>query len=390
MKITILIANAYGMGGTIRTVFNLAGGLAERHQVEIVSLVRHTEKPFFAVPDGVELKALTWIGPYAEAHDNPSRIDEWRERRPASPVPPSEFRRNRYLNVRTERVVRKLLRRTDADVVMGTRPGINLLISRWAPRRVLTIGQVHTHLGSHAADLRTAMRKRYPRLDGLTVLTESDRDKFMDFLGPPPGWLVSMPNALPPGEYPQSSQENPIMVAAGRIAAVKQYPKLLKAFSMVASVHPEWRLRIYAGGEGQDDLRTQIADMGLSNQVTLMGRTRDLPGELSKGSLLAVSSRYEGFGMTIIEAFSVGVPVVSFDCPQGPREIIEHERNGLLVPAQEVTSLGWALLRMVENHEERQRMSEAALRSSEAYALPVITRRWEEYIEERKASKAAR
>ncbi|RNL82353.1 glycosyltransferase family 4 protein [Halostreptopolyspora alba] len=389
MKITILIANAYGMGGTIRTVFNLAGGLAERHEVEIVSLVQHTEEPFFTLPDGVRLRSLTWIGPPTEGRESPGRLERRRERRPARPVPPSEFRRNRYLNARTEREVRRLLRRTDADVVMGTRPGINLMLAKWAPRRLLTIGQVHTHLGSHGPDLRAEIRRRYPRLDGLVVLTDSDRDMFADFLRPPPGWLVTMPNALPPGHYPRSSQENPIIVAAGRIAAVKQYPKLLEAFSMVAHVHPEWRLRIYAGGEGQDDLRDQIADMGLSNQVTLMGRTRDLPGELSKGSILAVSSRYEGFGMTIIEAFSVGVPVVSFDCPQGPREIIEHERNGLLVPAQEVTSLGWALLRMVENHDERLRMSDAAIRASETYALPVITRRWEEYIEERRASKTA-
>ncbi len=389
MKITILIANAYGMGGTIRTVFNLAGGLAERHEVKVVSLVRHVEKPFFPVPEGVELEALTATGSYAKKHHSPGRVDQWREGRAARTVPASEFRQNRYLNARAEREVRRLLRRTDADVVMGTRPGINLLLARWAPRRLLTIGQVHTHLGSHRADLRAAIRRRYPRLDGLVVLTESDRELFREFLDPPPGWLATMPNALPPGEYPQSSQENPIIVGAGRIAAVKQYPKLLEAFSMVASVHPEWRLRIYAGGEGQDELRAQIADMGLSNQVTLMGRTKDLPGELSKGSILAVSSRYEGFGMTIIEAFSVGVPVVSFDCPQGPREIIEHERNGLLVPEQEVTSLGWALLRMVENYEERLGMADAALGSSEAYSLPVITRRWEEYIEERQASKAA-
>ncbi|WP_449353798.1 glycosyltransferase [Allosalinactinospora lopnorensis] len=296
MKISILIANAYGMGGTIRTVFNLAGGLAERHEVEIVSLVQHAEEPFFTLPDDVTLKALLPIGRMAEGREPPGWLDQWRERRTPWTVPESELRSNKFITARTEREMRDYLRRTDADVVMGTRPGINLLLAKWAPSRLLTIGQEHTHLGNHEPDLRAAIRRRYPRLDGMAVLTEADRQRYLDFLRPPPGWLATIPNALPPGDYPRSSQENPIIAAAGRIAPVKQYPKLLKAFSMVARVHPDWRLRIYAGGRGQDNLRARIARMGLGNQVTLMGRTRDLPGELAKASLLAVSSSTRGSG----------------------------------------------------------------------------------------------
>ncbi|MFC4562006.1 glycosyltransferase family 4 protein [Nocardiopsis mangrovi] len=387
MKIAILIANAYGMGGTIRTVFNLAGGLAARHEVEVVSLAQHREEPFFPPPAGVRLVPLV---PTSAADPEPEAsgaLERWRRRRRAEAVPESEARRNPIYDDHRLRAVRDYLRATDADVVMGTRPGINLLIARWAPRRLLRIGQEHIHLDDHAADLRAAIRTAYRRLDGLVVLTETDRAAYAEFLGGSGDRLRAMPNSLPSGAYPRSTQDNPIIVAAGRMSPVKQYPKLLDAFAVVAERHPEWRLRIYGGGKKDEKLREKITAMGLSNQVALMGRTKDLTGEIAKASLLAVSSRIEGFGMTIIEGFSVGVPAVSFDCPHGPREIIDDGRNGLLVPHQDVGALGAGLLRLVEDRDERLRMAEAALESAADYDVTAISRRWEAFLEERVAAK---
>ncbi|ASU85500.1 glycosyltransferase family 4 protein [Nocardiopsis gilva YIM 90087] len=391
MKISFLIANAYGMGGTIRTVFNTAGGLAARHEVEIASLARHQEKPFFPVPEGVRLVPLAPIGTQVGGRHHTTRglRNRWHTKRLGAAVPPTEIKQNGAFTGVAAQGLRKYLRQTDADVVVGTRPGINLLIARWAPERLLRIGQEHVNLAEHKADVRGSIGVDYPRLDGLTVLTQADRSAYLDFLSSNPEWLRVMPNALPAGEYPRSTQENPIIVAAGRMTPIKQYPKLLEAFAMVAEKHPDWRLRIYGGGSKDGKLRTKIVDMGLSNQVSLMGRTKDLTGELAKASLLAVSSRVEGFGMTIIEGFSVGVPTVSFDCPYGPREIIDHERNGLLVPAQDVEALGAGLLRLVEDRDERLRMGEEAARSAADYDISVITDQWEEFLAERRRAKAA-
>ncbi|MFC3994872.1 glycosyltransferase family 4 protein [Nocardiopsis sediminis] len=387
MKIAILIANAYGMGGTIRTVFNLAGGLAARHEVEVVSLDQHREAPFFPPPPGVRLVPLVPKDEPDPAPEAAGRLERRRRQRRAAVVPGSEARRNPVYDDHRLRAVRDYLRRSDADVVMGTRPGINLLIARWAPSRMLRIGQEHIHLEGHAADVRAAIRTAYPRLDGVVVLTEADRAAYAGFLGMSGGRLRAMPNSLPSGAYPRSTQDNPIIVAAGRMSPIKQYPKLLDAFALVVERHPEWRLRIYGGGKKDERLREKITGMGLSNQVALMGRTKDLTGELAKASLLAVSSRTEGFGMTIIEGFSVGVPAVSFDCPHGPREIIDHGRNGLLVPHQDVAALGAGLLRLVEDRDERLRMAEAAVASAADYDVTAITRRWEELLEERTAAK---
>ncbi|GAA3760114.1 glycosyltransferase involved in cell wall biosynthesis [Spinactinospora alkalitolerans] len=388
MKIALLLANAYGMGGTIRTVFNLAGGLAERHEVEIISLINHREKPFFTVPEGVAVRALAPSREWTQRPKQPM-VARWREKRACGTVPKSEQERNGAFNSRTEYELRRYLRGTDADVVVGTRPGVNMLLARWAPPGLLTIGQEHVNLDNHQHDVRDAIRRYYPRLNGLTVLTEADKRAYEEYLPGRPDWITTMPNGLPPGDYPRSTLENPIIATAGRLTPIKQYPKLLEAFAVVAEAHPEWRLRIYGGGGNEGALKAKIAELGLHNQVAIMGRTKDLTGELAKASILAVSSRTEGFGMTIIEGFSVGVPAVSFDCPHGPREIITSERDGLLVPHQDVGALASGLLRLVEDPEERRRMGEEAVRTARRYDLPLITERWEKFINERLAVKTA-
>ncbi|MDA8371357.1 MAG: glycosyltransferase [Nocardiopsaceae bacterium] len=388
MRIMIVIANAYGMGGTIRTVFNLAEGLAARHQVEIVSLAQHRRTPFFTPPKDVTLTSLSPMDAEETGPPKRSLLDRWRERRYGGVIPLTEARRSHAVYAGEKvHALRVHLETSDADVVMGTRPGINLLVARWAPTRMLRIGQEHVHLDNHAPDVRSAIRRHYHGLDGLSVLTHADKRAYQDFLEIPPGWLATMPNALPSGNYPRSTQDNPIIAAAGRMAPTKQYPKLLEAFRAVAAAHPQWRLRIYGGGKRDEALREKITEAGLSNQVALMGRAKDLTGELAKASILAVSSRTEGFGMTIIEGFSVGVPVVSFDCPRGPREIIDHERNGLLVPHQDVDALAAGLLRLAEDRDERLRMAEEAAASAADYDISVITRRWEEFLEERRTAK---
>ncbi|GHD20254.1 glycosyltransferase family 4 protein [Nocardiopsis kunsanensis] len=381
MKIAFVIANGYTMGGTVRTVYNLAEGLARSHDVEIVSLSRKRKNPFFRLPEGVRLVPLSDSRAEAEASDGPGGPARfWWSRKAEQIIPEAERTRNQNYSPEAVAALRRYLRTTDADVVMGTRPGINLLIASWAPARLRTVGQEHLNLNEHKPEVVEAIARLYPRLDGVSVLTETDRQAYAERTRVPEKRLVVMPNPLDSEQRPRSTLSAPVIAAAGRLSPVKQYPKLLQAFSHVAEKHPQWRLRIYGSGDHEKKIRRTAAELGLEDSVELMGQTKDVLGALSEASVLAISSRVEGFGMTIVEAFSVGVPVVSFDCPHGPREIIEDGHDGLLVPAQDVDSLGKALLSLVENGQERERLGENALASSARYGLEDITRRWEDFL----------
>jgi glycosyltransferase involved in cell wall biosynthesis len=162
----------------------------------------------------------------------------------------------------------------------------------------------------------------------------------------------------------------------------KGFDRLVNAWKTVAQAHPDWILRIYGAGteERRDRLQARIDDAGLANKVFLMGSTANVGVELSKASIYAVSSRYEGFGMTILEAMSKGLAIVSFDCPNGPREIITHGQDGLLIKSKKAAALGQGICRLIEDEDLRRTLGRNALHTATRYGLDTVGAQWDELL----------
>ncbi|MGW8973780.1 glycosyltransferase family 4 protein [Streptomyces platensis] len=383
MKITLLLHNAYAIGGTVRTTLNLAAALADRHDVEIVSMLRHREVPRFTVDPRVRLIPLVDTRVGSEDMANPLFGE------PAQDFPLAEKRHHQYSRLVDVRAA-ELLRTTDADVLIGTRPGINVYLARFGPRRALRIAQEHLRHDAHSKRLRAELARHYRTLDAVVTTTEADAAVYRARMPLPGVRVLAVPNIVPAPAGPPSEGTSKVIAAAGRLVRGKRFDLLIEAFSGVAAKHPDWRLRIHGGGAERAQLQGLIDGLGLDGQAELTGPRSPIEAEFAKASIVASASDAESFGMTLVEAMRCGVPVVSTDCPLGPAEIIQDGTNGLLVPRGDGPALTDALLTLIEDPERRRTMAGHARESSHRYDPEPIAERYQLLFGELRSTRGRR
>jgi glycosyltransferase involved in cell wall biosynthesis len=393
VKIRYLLHNAYGGGGTIRSVVNQANALCDEHDVEIASVYRTGDKTVFEIDPRVRLVPLTELRETgARRTDRPgqrSRLAN-KARRFRNLLPHRHDSRYRNWDPLVDLTIIRYLRSCRDGVLITTRPALNLLSAWFGSRRVIRIGQEHMNLDTYRPPLRAAILRAYPRLDAVAVLTEHDRNTYRAALGDRAVRLERIPNGIPPWPLPPAALESKVLVAAGRLVRQKGFDLLIAAFATVSARHPDWQLRIFGWGAKRPKLAAQIADLGLTGRVKLEGPTRRLDEELAAASGYVLSSRFEGLPMVLLESVTAGVPAVAFDCPTGPREIIDDGRNGLLVPPQDVAALADGMIRLIENPAERRAMGAAARADSSRFSMATVRHDWERLFAELAAGRAGK
>jgi glycosyltransferase involved in cell wall biosynthesis len=385
VKIRYLLHNAYGTGGTIRTVVNQANALCAEHDVEIASVYRSADAPVFAIDPRVRLVPLTDLRADGTRRTDPpgkqTRLAR-KTRRFRNRLPHRHDFRYRRWDPLVDIAVIRYFWAAKEGVLVTTRPALNLMSAWFAPRRLVRVGQDHMNMDHYKAPLRAAIVRAYPRLDAVTVLTEHDLETYRNALRSDAVRLERIPNGIPPTRVPPAALEAKVAIAAGRLSSQKGFDLLIEAFGLVAARHPDWQLRIFGVGTERAKLAAQIEKLGLAGRVQLKGTTRQMDEQLAAASVYVLSSRFEGLPMVLLEAITVGLPAVAFDCPTGPAEIIEHGRNGLLVPPEDVAALAAGICKLIENPDERRAMGAAARESSSRYSMPVVRDIWEKFFAE--------
>jgi glycosyltransferase involved in cell wall biosynthesis len=382
MRISFLVHNVYGVGGTNRTVINLAEELSHKHDVEIVSILRRLDLPMLDIPARIPVIGLVDLRKGTKDSADP------RAREMSEYVPAEEEFFRLYSRLTDERVGNFLLR-TGSDVVVGTRSAINLYVARLGRPDIVRIAQEHMIQDMIPESVRAEMRRYYPRLSAVTAVTEADAATLRTNLGPEAPPVLAVPNSVPAPRVAPADGTSKIVVAAGRLDEIKRYDLLIRAFAKVITERPDWTLRIYGSGGQSGPLAKLIADLDLHNHVLLMGAYSPIETEWVKGSIAAVTSDKESFGMTIVEAMRCGVPVVSTDCPVGPAEIIQNGVDGLLVPTGDVDAIAAALLRLMNDDQLRAGLGAAALANSARYDPSSIAARYAELFESGRVSARA-
>jgi glycosyltransferase involved in cell wall biosynthesis len=170
--------------------------------------------------------------------------------------------------------------------------------------------------------------------------------------------------------------ENKRIVGAGRLEAEKGFDRLVEAFAHATATSPGWKLVIYGEGSLRQALQDRCAALGIDRRVEFPGWVSPLQPELAKATIFCLSSRYEGFPSVLLEAMSMGVPAISVDCESGPRKIIDHGLNGLLV---EPTASGLAdgLARWIRDADHRETLAKAGRNVLQRYSFDAMTDQYE-------------
>lgn len=210
------------------------------------------------------------------------------------------------------------------------------------------------------------------RFDRFVVLTHEDAE----YWGALPN-LEVIPNAVitPPGVCRYSETRR--VLAVGRLDYQKGFDRLLDAWSLLpVSLRNNWHLDIYGQGEWKEMLQKQIDSAKIKTSAQIHIPTTDIFSEYANSAFLVMSSHYEGFPMVMVEAMSYGLPVVTFDYPCGPRDIIRDGKNGILVPDGDIPALARAMERVMTDGPFRTRLGENACKVKETFSEINVMSRW--------------
>ena len=214
------------------------------------------------------------------------------------------------------------------------------------------------------------------RLDRFVVLTEEDKASWTELSN-----VEVIPDPLAFDIDQVSPLSNKRVIAVGRYVYQKGFDLLLHAWKLIEQQYPDWELAIYGMGD-RTPYEQIIEELQIDRtRCHLNGSTSDIKAEYLNSSLFVFSSRFEGFGMVLIEAMACGLPVISYDCPCGPKDIVRHNEDGLLVPSGSIGSLAKAMGKMMCDVNLRQQMAKAAVKNVQRYKLDSVCQHWHSLFE---------
>lgn len=229
-----------------------------------------------------------------------------------------------------------------------------------------------------------------------TTIQSHPLHRFSRFLAAKYGWIIALtpedaeayrkvyharnavviPNPITVDGLERSQLLEKRILAMGRLVGQKGFDRLLQAWAIVAPKHPDWVLRIVGSGRKYDQLTRMLRELAILDRVEMVPHTKDVNKEFSSSSVFVLSSRYEGFGLVLLEAMSAGLPSVSFDCPRGPRTLLGDHQCGVLVPNGDIYALANGIDELLSDPNKRKQMSEASYKKSREYSPGNILKLW--------------
>lgn len=164
-------------------------------------------------------------------------------------------------------------------------------------------------------------------------------------------------------------------IAMGRLVVEKDYPRMIALWSRIVQTHPDWVLDIYGEGSERGKVEQAISHFHLERQVVLHGSTRNVAEAFASGSIFLLTSRTEGFALVLVEAATCGLPIVAFDCPYGPRNVMD-EKNGFLIPYENDDAYVAAVLQLMDSVAFRKKIGDESQNDITRFSQECVMQRW--------------
>lgn len=362
MKITIIISSL-SSGGAERVTANLANAWANRGWDVTIVTFAPADSDFYSLDCSIHRVALDLSG------DS------------------NNFLQAIWANLRRVVALRRVLQKQTPDLVLGMMAAPSILAifaSIGLSCHVFASERIHPPrlpLGRIWSFLR---RCTYPFAARVVVLTEETSQWLKTFVPSCSTTVIPNPVLFPlPSVEPVISpqkivlEQRPFLLAVGRLAKQKGFDYLIKSFATIALKWPTWDLIILGEGPNREQLENLITSLKLNRCVKLLGRAGNVTDWYQAAEIYVMSSLFEGFPNTLVEAMAHGCPAVSFDCDTGPRDIIRHKTDGLLVPVGDITALAEALDQLMNDDELRIRYRLRAIDARERFSMERILTLWD-------------
>lgn len=366
MKIAYCIAATYNSGGMERVLANKANWLARHgHEVTIITTDQAGRTPYFPLNESIATYDLCID---YEANNGRSFLNklatfplrQWRHRRRLRrllaelkpDITVSMFNNDAPLLASIPEGGRKVLEVHFSRFkrLQYGRKGLWALADRWRSRK----------------DARTARR-----FDRFVVLTRQDSRYWGDIDG-----MTVIPNASSFLRTDPAPLDRRRVIAVGRLSHQKGFDRLIDAWSRIAPDAPGWQLRIIGSGPLKEELMLQCRRLALTDSIEFADSVTDMPAAYADASILAMTSRYEGLPMALIEAQTCGLPIVCMDCKCGPRDVVTDGFDGFVTPEDDVDAFTRRLAMLIHDDELRRTMGAAAFEASLRFDTEAIMKRW--------------
>ena len=389
MKLCILVQNLYTLGGIQRVVTTILNELVndDSYSITIVMPFKMRGEKLFKIDERIKLRNLDELSVNRE--HKPVRYIFALNKRigflDSDMFLPFVFN-NRIAALEKKNYI-EFFNTEKFDIIIGAGVEYSLLLGEIKENiTAKTIGWQHSTYDSYfekrgatGYGLMKYVKKCYSALDGIWVLTNSDKRDFDSNLGINSKVLY---NPLPQNDGVRTTYEKGHVVFAGRLEREhKGLDYLVEVLKRILEEIPELTVDIIGDGPSNNWLKKELEEAELGKIANLVGITDNVYQFYSKASVMVQTSRWEGFGMTILEAMSCGVPVVAFH-NYGPDEIIRNSVDGYLINKFDTDAFAQKVVELLKQPERKRQMGKCAIERSRDFSLEKVLPLFKRYLEE--------